>query len=136
MITESMAIQGLYAISLSLTPFEKWKAASSFHATGSSEKVFTILAIMSLIIAVTLLFWVFTKYKLAQHSLELKVKELAVKNARLRRENATLTAATEELRQENAELYKKQIEALENIINSVTPTKEIPALISDKSSPE
>jgi len=120
MITESMTVQGLYVISLSLTPLEKWKAASSFQASGSSETVFTILAIISLIIAVALLFWVFTKYKLTQHSLELKVRELALKNVRLQQENNKLTATNDKLHQENADLYQRQVEALESIINTET----------------
>jgi cell division protein FtsB len=124
MITESMTIQGLYVISLSLTPAEKWKAAGSFGAASSAADFFTILAIISLITAVALLFWVFTKYKLTQHSLELKVRELAIKNVRLRQENNKLAATNEELHQENVELYQKQVEALENMINTETPAKE------------
>jgi uncharacterized protein HemX len=123
MITESMTIQELYVISLSLTPTEKWKAAGSFSAASSTEGFFTIFAVIALIVAVILLFWVFTRYKRSEHSLNLKVTELTVKNVKLQQENNKLTATNETLRQENAELYRKQVEALENIISSETPTK-------------
>jgi cell division protein FtsB len=135
MTTESMTLQGLYLISLSLTPTEKWNASSSFFAGASGGGVFTVLAIFSLIIAVVLLFWVFTRSKHSQHDLELKVRGLAVKNVRLRQENNRLIATNEKLLQENAELYQKQVEALENITNSETPTQETPELLVDKPEP-
>jgi cyanate permease len=122
MITENMIMQGLYTISLSLTSNEKWKAAGSFRSESPVEGLFTILAVMALIAAVILLFWVFSRYKRTEHALNIKVTELTVKNVKLQQENNKLTAANEELRQENAELYRKQVEALENIITE-TPTK-------------
>jgi cell division protein FtsB len=135
MVTESIIIQGLNIVSLSLTPTQKWKAGSSFFAGASADGLFTILAIFSLIIAVVLLFWVFAKSKHSQHDLELKVRGLAVKNVRLRQENNRLIATNENLQQENAELYQKQVEALESIINGETPTQETPELIIDNSKP-
>jgi len=122
MITESMTLQGLYVIYLSLTANEKWKAAGSFRSDSPIEGLFTILAVIALIAAVILLFWVFSRYKRTEHSLNLKVTELTVKNVKLQQENNKLTAANEELHQENAELYRKQVEALENIITEM-PTK-------------
>ena len=135
MTIESMAIKGLYVVSLSLTPTDRWQAAGSLFAGTSADRFFTILAIISLITAVTLLFWVFAKYKLTQHGLELKIRELAIKNVRLRQENNKLAATNKELQQENVELYQKQVEALENLINSETATKETPALLINQSKP-
>lgn len=121
MITENMIMQGLYVISLSLTPNEKWKAAGSLSADSSSEGFFTVFAVIALIVAVILLFWVFARYKRSEHGLNLKVTELTVKNVKLQQENNKLTATNEKLQQENAELYRKQVEALENIINTEAP---------------
>jgi cell division protein FtsB len=123
MITESMTIEGIYIISLSLTANEKWKCAGSFRTTSPAEGFFTILAVIALITAVSLLFWVFARYKRSEHNLNLKVTELTVKNAKLQQENNKLTATNEKLHQENAELYRKQVEALENIINTEIPLK-------------
>jgi cell division protein FtsB len=122
MITENMVMQGLYTTSLLLTANQKWNAAGSFRSESPVEGFFTVLAVMALIAAVILLFWVFSRYKRSEHALNLKVTELTVKNVKLQQENNKLTAANEELQQENAELYRKQVEALENIITE-TPTK-------------
>ncbi len=121
MITENMIIQGLYFISLSLSPNEKWKAAGSLSSGSSRDGFFTVFAVIALIAAVILLFWVFARYKRSEHNLNLKVTELTVKNVKLQQENNKLTAANEKLQQENAELYRKQVEALENMISTETP---------------
>ena len=124
MITESMTIQGLYVISLALTPTEKWKAArGSFDTASAAEGWLTVLAVVALIISVVLLFWVFAKYRRSEHCLNLKITELTITNVKLRQENNELTAANEKLRQENAELFRKQVEVLENIIDAETPRK-------------
>ena len=123
MITESMTIQGLCVASLSLTPTEKWRSAGSFNAASSAEGLLTVLAVIALIVAVILLFWVFARYRRSEHYLNLKVTELTVNNVKLRQENNELTTANEKLQQENTELSRKKIEALENIINAETPTK-------------
>jgi len=135
MVTESTIIQGLSIVSLSLTPTQKWKASSSYFAGASGDGIFTVLAVISLIVAVVLLFWVFAKSKHSQHDLELKIRGLAVKNIRLRQENNRLIATNEKLLQENAELYQKQVEALKNIIHGETPTQETPALVVDNTKP-
>ena len=124
-MTENMTIHELYVISLSLTPTDKWKAARSFTSasTSTTEGLLTVLAMIALIIAIILLFWVFAKYRRSEDRLNLKVTELTINNVKLRQENNKLTAANEKLRQENAELYRNQVEALENIINVETPAK-------------
>jgi uncharacterized protein HemX len=123
MITESIILQELYVISLSLTSTEKWKAAGSFSSASSSEGWFTVLAVIALIVAVILLFWVFAKYRRSEHNLNLKITELIVNNVKIRQENDGLTTANEKLQQENTELSQKKIEALENIIESEAATK-------------
>lgn len=121
MMTESMTMQELYVISLSLTPNEKWKAAGSFSTASSAMGSLTVFAMIALIIAVILLFWVFAKYRRSEHCLNLKITELTINNVKLRQKNNKLTAANEKLQQENTELSRKKIEALENIINTETP---------------
>jgi Tfp pilus assembly protein PilN len=123
MITESIILQELYVTSLSLTSTEKWRAAGSFTSTSTHEGLFTVLAVIALIVAVILLFWVFTRYRRSEHELNLKIAELTVNNIKLRQEKNELTAANEKLQQENTELSRKKIEALENIINAEAPTK-------------
>ena len=118
MMTENMAIQELCIFILSLTSRERLKAAGSFSKNSSSDALFTVFAIVALLAAVILLFWVFTKYKRTEHALNLKITELTVKNVKLRQENTELTASNEKLQEENAELYRKQVEALENMINT------------------
>ncbi|MBN1803916.1 MAG: hypothetical protein JW837_01575 [Sedimentisphaerales bacterium] len=119
MITESMAIQRLYAVLLSTTTNQKWRAATgSFGTNTSSEGLFTAFAVGALLAAVVLLFWVFAKYKRTEHTLNLKVAELTVNNIKLQQQNKELKDANETVRKENAELYRKKVEALENIITS------------------
>ncbi|MBA7643152.1 hypothetical protein ES703_50866 [subsurface metagenome] len=133
MITESMTIhiQGLHVIFLALTSDERWKAAKgSFAETfgsrdtaSSAEGWLTALAVVALIISVILLFWVFAKYRRSENCLNLKITELTITNVKLRQENDKLTAINEKQQQENAELYRKQVEVLENIIDVETPGK-------------
>ena len=79
MIAINMATHGLFVIALALTPTERWNAASSFFAGSSPDGSFTILAVISLILAVALLFWVFARSKRSQHGLALKVREWALR---------------------------------------------------------
>ena len=111
MITESITIQGLHAISLALTPIERWGVARGPFNTASAAEVrlmvtLTVFAVVVLIISVILLFWARAKY----------------------RHIAKLTVTNEKLRQEIAELNRGQVEVLEDIIDAEPPRKEIPAL--------
>jgi hypothetical protein len=63
MIIENMTSQMLYVVSLSLTSTEKWKAAGSFTSGSKVEGLFTVLAMIALITAIVLLFWMFSKYR-------------------------------------------------------------------------
>jgi cell division protein FtsL len=123
MIIENMTSQMLYVVSLSLTSTEKWKAAGSFTSGSKVEGLFTALAMIALITAIVLLFWMFSKYRCAEHDLNIKITELTVNNIQLRQENNELTTTNEKLQQENAELSREKIEALENRINTEAPTK-------------
>ena len=133
MITQSTAIQELYILALSLTSDERFKAAGSFTRKSSFEGFFTAFAIISLLIAVALLFWLFRKYKRTEHSLNQKITDLTIKNVELRQKNTELNTANEQLQEENnklheenAELYRKQAAALENTItaNEANPTEQ------------
>ena len=123
MIAESITIQGLHLIALSLTANEKWKAAGSFTSSTKVEGLFTVLAMIALIIAIVLMFWVFSRNKSTEHELNIQMTELTVNNIKLRQENNELNTANEKLQQENAELSREKIEALENKINAEPATK-------------
>ena len=122
MITENIILQELYVISLSLTANKKWNAAGSFASHSKVEGLFTILAMIALITAIILLFWVFSKYRRSEHDLTIKITELSVNNVKLRQENKQLTAANEKLQQENNELSREKNEALKSVIGSEAPT--------------
>ena len=133
MMIENMAIQDLYIFILSLTSGERLRAAGSFGNNSSSNGVFTAFAIISLITAVALLFWLFRKYKRTELSLNQKIADLTIKNVKMRQENTQLKATNEQLQEENhnlqeenSELYRKQVEFLENIknTNEANPAKQ------------
>lgn len=121
MMTENIILQELYVISLSLTSTEKWRAAGSFASHTKIEGLFTVLAMIALITAIILLFWVFSKYRRSEHELNIKLTGLSVNNIKLRQEIKQLTATNEKLKQENAELSQEKIEALKNVIGSGAP---------------
>lgn len=105
MIAGSMAVEGLYIISLALSATEKWKAAGSpFKTDSKTEGLLTALAVVALIISEILLFWVFSKYKRSEQQLNQKLTDSTVTNVKLRQENDKSIAATEKLQQELAEL--------------------------------
>jgi cell division protein FtsB len=124
MMVENMAVQELYILALTLTSRERLKAAGSFGKDTSSDVLFTVLAIVGLITAVALLFWLFRKYKRTERSLNQKIADLTIENAKLRQENTELKANNEQLQEENAGLHKdntelyKKVEVLENIITT------------------
>ena len=132
MITESMAIQGLHAISLAAKRSNRLRAISDAFTSGSSDSsaggLLTVFAMIALITAVILLFWVFAKYRRSEHYLNLTITELTINNVKLRQGNNELTAANEKLRQENAELYRKQVEILENVIDAENPKEVNPGV--------
>ena len=124
MIIESMAVEGLYTISLALSAAEKWKAAGTPFGIGSkAEVLLTASAVAALIISETLLFWVFSKYRHSEQKLNQKITDLTVVNVKQRQENdistadneklqqelAKLTTINEKLRQENAELKSVEV---------------------------
>lgn len=115
MIAENMTIQGLYVISLALTPTEKWRAARQPFDTGpAAETWLTIFAMVALTISLILLFWVITQYRRTERRLKQRITEL--------------TATNEQLRREIAQLNRDQLEVLEKIINAQPPREEIQAL--------
>jgi len=122
MITESIILQELYVTSLSLTPNEKWRAAGSFTSGSSVEGLCTVLAMIALITSIVLLFWMFSKYRRIEHELNIKITGLSVNNVKLRQEIKQLTTTNEKLQQENAELSREKIEALESRVNTEPAT--------------
>ena len=122
MITENMTLQELCVVVLSLTANEKWRAAGSFTSSSKIEGLFTVLAMIALITAIVLLFWMFAKYRRNEHELNSKITELTVDNVKLRQENKQLTAANEKLQQENTDLSREKIEALESRVNTEPAT--------------
>ena len=123
MIIENMTSQMLYVISLSLTANEKWKAAGSFTSGSKVEGLFTVLAMIALITAIVLMFWVFSRNKRIEHELNIKITELTVNNIKLKQENNELKTANKKLQQENTELSREKIEILKNKITTETVTK-------------
>jgi hypothetical protein len=105
MIGESMSIQGLHLICLGLTPGDRWNAAGDpFKSGPTAETLFTIFAVVALIIAVVLLFYVIAKHKKTEALLEENIARLAAGNDRLR--------------QQITEIGQAQVEALEGACRS------------------
>lgn len=102
-------------ISLALTQVEGWKAARGLFVDSSGTALLTGFAMVALFIAVMLLFWVFYTYRRTEHRLNLKVADLSVTSIKQEQEITKLTETNEKLRQENTELYRKQVEVLENV---------------------
>ncbi|MHC4389193.1 MAG: hypothetical protein ACYSX1_11365 [Planctomycetota bacterium] len=100
-----MGIQGLALICLGLTPGDRWNAAGDPFQTGpSAETLFTIFAVVALIIAVVLLFYVIAKHKKTEALLEENI--------------AKLVAGNDRLREQIAEIGQAQLEALEGACRS------------------
>ena len=99
MIIENMTSQMLYVISVSLTPTEKLRATGFFTSSSTVEGLFTVLAMIALIIAIVLLFWMFSKYRCAEHELNIKITGLSINNIKLREEIKQLTTTNEKLQQ-------------------------------------
>ena len=76
MITESLTLKGLNIISLGLTPIEHMEAAAT--AETRLMMVLTVFAVLTLIVSVTLLFWVRARYR--------QITQLTVDNEKLRQE--------------------------------------------------
>ena len=122
MIIENMTSQMLYVTSLSLTANENRNAAGWFTSISSIEGLFTVLAMIALIAAIILLFWVFSKYRDAENELNIKVTGLSVNNLKLRQEIKKLTTANEKLQMENAELSRENIVTLQSRVNAEPAT--------------
>jgi len=102
-------------ISLALTQIEGWEAARGLFVDSSGTALLTGFAMVALFIAVILLFWVFYTYRRSEHHLNLKIAELSVINIKQKQQITKLTDTNEKLRQENTELYRKQVEVLETV---------------------
>jgi len=127
MITESIAIQGLYIIPLAVRQSNPLRAVRNSFASGTSDSsamgFLTLFAMIALVAAVILLIWVFTKNRRSEDSLNEKITDLQIKSIKLRQKNDELRTANEKLKQENTELYRKQTEILNNMTSVETPKK-------------
>ena len=121
MIAKIMTVEGLYAISFSLSANERWKAAGTrLNSSSDIDGWLTVLAVVALIISEILLFWVFSKYKRSEQQLNKQITDLTITNVKLRQEEdksnavkkklkekvAELTTANEKLRQKSAQLTR------------------------------
>lgn len=122
MIIENIISKMFYVNSLSLTPNDKWNAAVWFTSISKVEGLFTVLAMIALITAIILLFWVFSKYRHTENELNIRVTGLSVNNLKLRQEIKELTTTNEKLQQENAELSRENIVTLQSRVNNESAT--------------
>jgi hypothetical protein len=105
MLTKTITVNLLYSVSSVLTNNQKWNAAGSwFRADSSGERVLAVFAMISLIIAMMLLFWLFYRYRCSEQKFRQKLSELETANIKLKRKNTELAAAVEKLRLEHAGL--------------------------------
>jgi signal transduction histidine kinase len=105
MIVESMAVEGIYLISLALSSTERWQAArSSFNAGSKAEGLLTALAVVALIISEILLFYIFSKNKRSEAQLNQRITDLTITNVELRQEKDKSNLTIEKLKKEVEEL--------------------------------
>jgi len=111
-----MWTQGLQAIFLGLTPFERWDAArGAFGTSFGVEPWLTWFAIVSLITAVILLLWVYAKRARTENNLRNDILDFTISVSNLQQEKDELAAANKKLQQTIAELSEKQVAILQNM---------------------
>ena len=105
MITETIAVEGLYIISLALSSTEKWQAArSSFRTNLRAEGVLALFAVIALIVSEILLFWVFSKYRRSEELLNKKINDLTITNEKLQQDKDKTNQDNKKLKKEITEL--------------------------------
>ena len=111
-----MWMQGLQAIFLGLTSYERWDAASgTFGTSFGAEPWLTWFAIISLTLAVILLLWVYAKRARTENKLRNNVLDLTITVSDLQQEKDILAAANKKLQQTIAEFSERQMAVLENM---------------------
>jgi predicted PurR-regulated permease PerM len=110
---ESMTMQWLHIIYLTLTPIKRWEAAKRpfMSTTSPAETWLTVFGIVVLIVSVILLFVVRAKHK---------------QIARLTATKQKLLQQITGLQQQIAELNRDIIQVIENIIDAKPPAKQTP----------
>ncbi len=110
-----MWIQGLQAMSLGLTAYERWDAARGAFGTSGVEPWLTWFAIVSLTLAVILLLWVYTKRARTEKELRNNLTDSTITIFKLRQEKDELATANKKLQQAIAELSEGQAAILQNM---------------------
>ena len=114
-------MQGLQAIFLSLTGYERWDAARGTIGTSfGAEPWLTGFAVVALTLAVILLLWVYAKRARTEVNLRQNITDLTITTFKLRQEKDELAAANKKLQRAITELSGKQAAALENMRNQLT----------------
>jgi cell division protein FtsB len=107
-----MWIQGLQAISITLTSYKQWSAGRSTPIEG--EAMLTWFAVAALGLSVILLFWVYTKRARTEAKLRQNLTDLTVTTYKLRQEKDELAAANMRLQEAIAELSGRRVAVLKN----------------------
>ena len=112
MMAESMTLQGLFVVLLTIGAKESWSAARGALSEDSSTGTWLIaFAIVALVISVILVIWSFAKHSRSENLLRQKVSELTITGKQLRREiDDTRTAL---------------LQILQSIINTEPPDKDV-----------
>jgi len=111
-----MWMQGLQAIFLGLTAYERWDAAGgAFGTSFGVEPWLTWFAMVSLTTAVILLLWVYAKRARTENNLRNDILDFTISVSDLQQEKDELAAANKKLQQTIAELSGRQMAALQNM---------------------
>ena len=111
MMTESITLQELYVVLLTVGARERWSAAgSSLDGASFAGGWLIAFAIVALILSVILVVRTFVKYSRTENLLRQKISELTVTNKHIQREIA--------------ETKKELLEILQNIINNTEPQEK------------
>ncbi|MHC4431607.1 MAG: hypothetical protein ACYS14_00975 [Planctomycetota bacterium] len=107
-------------------------AATGPHALSPRiDWLFSAYAIVSLILAVILLFWALRQHRLIEHGLSQKLADSVAAIDKLQQKNDELTAANEQLRQTTAESsakLKDVPETVKGVTNTANPQTQSPGL--------
>ena len=104
MTTECMTVQGLHAITLLLTPVEKWASAGSYGNPATAGRLLAVLAVITLVVVALVVYRVWTKRQRINSSLDLKRNGLSLDRLEQEQENHIQADTAEEPQQETAEV--------------------------------
>ena len=111
-----MWTQGLQAIFLGLTAYERWGAArGAFGTSFGVEPWLTWFAMVALTTAVILLLWVYAQRARTEKELRNNILDLTITVSDLQQEKDELSAANKKLQRTIAELSEGQAAILQNM---------------------